>query len=1139
MKTKVHAGQMSFFDLLDTEEVVESVDILAPQGSPETGTPYASPTGEAERISANLAALRELVGGGTDRDILSRYSGWGSFSGVFDEDNAKYADTRSSIIELIGADGYAAARAGVLDAYYTDPRVASSMWRFLYKIGFNGEMGTVLEPGCGVGVFMNGAVPGVNVTGVELDPTTAAICQRIYPDQDVIAQDYAHVRLRRNSFAGVIGNVPFGKRAPYDPEYNAGRLSIHNYFLVKSLSLLAPGGYMICLTSRFTLDSANTVGRKAIFSLADMVGAVRLPRGSHRHCAGTDVIMDIVIFRKRCAGEEPGDDTWLETGTYRNGDTSSAINAYFLSHPEQVQGTLSIGQGMWEKNELIVVPLPGALNGPLYEDIDVALDRIAEVCRPVAPLVEESTPTIVGEASDDQPIGTLVSLSDGSFGVVTTTGVEPHKCPRNQADELRQLIALRDATSVLLSSQGAGCDDDEFDVLRTKTLDMYESYVSCYGALSRRKITSNAKGTLITRFPAMGGFRSDPRSGIVFALERYDALSDTAEPTAILSERVIVPVGEVLACESVSEALTASLAYRGRVEITWISELCGISENEAIAELGQAIFYDPQIDEWVTRDEYLSGDVVTKLDIAKQAAESDAELTRNVVALSAVQPLPLLAEEIAIMPGVSWIEDTDYRQFIEDTLDVNVKIERSPSGTWFVGDPGRWSRENTYTFGLSGSSHWDGVTLFRHLLSGEPVVVTTTVWENGQRRSVTDATATLSAREKQDQLAQAFATWCFSDTERKARLVARYNAIFNRSVERNYDGSHLALPDLSTVYVPYPHQLNAIWRILSEPTCLLGQKVGAGKTLEMVAAGHELVRLGMVRCPMYVVPNHLVEQFASEAQRCYPLDKLCVIRGEDLNAKGRVEITARLATDHYDGVICSHSVFERIPLSKATLDDVVERIEREATRHIHWIEATTDKTMSVKRTEQFLWGRTQMVKRLCDHAVDAGLSFEQLGVDYLFIDEAHMYKNLMIISGNRTFASMGSERAFDLSLKIEWLREQGGKRIATFATATPVANSLAEIHTMLRFLAPDILERSHCMLFDAWLATFARTVTEVELAPEGGRFRVNTRWSKFVNVPDLIKMLRTVMIDEVPTTNTDDPTTGEASGLVCGANIDI
>ena len=489
MKTKVHAGQMSFFDLLNTEEVVESVDILTPQGSPETGTLYVSPTGEAERISANLAALRELASGGTDRDILSRYSGWGSFSGIFDEDNAKYAETRSSIIDLIGKDGYAAARAGVLDAYYTDPRVASSMWRFMYKIGFNGEMGTVLEPGCGVGVFMNGAVPGVRMTGIELDPTTAAICQRIHPDQDVIAQDYAHVRLRRNSFAGVIGNVPFGRRAPYDPEYNAGRLSIHNYFLVKSLSLLAPGGYMVCLTSRFTLDSANRAGRSAIFSLADMVGAVRLPRGSHRHCAGTDVIMDIVVFRKRCAGEEPGDNTWIETGIYRDGKTGTAINAYFLSYPEQIQGTLSIGRGMWEEDELTVTPLPGALDGPLYEDIDVALDRIAEVCRPVAPLVEESTPTIVGEASDDQPIGTLVSLSDGSFGVVTTTGVEPHKCSRNQADELRQLIALRDATAVLLSRQGAGCDDDEFDALRIKTLDMYESYVSCYGALSRRKAT--------------------------------------------------------------------------------------------------------------------------------------------------------------------------------------------------------------------------------------------------------------------------------------------------------------------------------------------------------------------------------------------------------------------------------------------------------------------------------------------------------------------------------------------------------------------------------------------------------------------------------------------------------------------------
>ena len=1095
-----------------------------------------APSGTGQRFTANIAALRvlrelqqqERPASEAERATLARWGGWGAsgLADVFDETRPEHAADRAWLREMLDEKEYRAASRTTINAHYTDPAIAAEIWTALRGTGFDG--GQVLEPGSGAGTFIGLAPEDTTVTGVELDPVTAGISQALYPDAAIRNESFAETRLPADSFDAAVGNVPFANTTLHDPRHNAGRHSMHNHFIIKSLALTRPGGVVGVISSAFTLDAQNPAARREIAQTADLLGAVRLPTGTHRRAAGTDALTDVLIFRRRMPGEEPLDERWIESKSFEQDGQAARMNAYFLDHPQRVLGDPVIGHGMYGSATLTVrskalADVPHQLRSQL-KDISQAAVTAGRGMAERDSSVQVAQLAAQVPSSDQENIGHIIAREDGTFTQLTTEGVhEPLKVPVTQAGEFRALLGLRDAGRTVLTLEAANVDDTPaLDEARAGLAERYGQYRDRYGPLNRfierRTGRTNEEGeeilARVTPRPA-AFLRSDPYGPLVMALENFDEGTRTATPAALQHERQVQPRTPVLGVDTADEALAVTLDSRGEVDLEEAARLLGTDTAAAREALGDSVYDVPgQPGVLESRAEYLSGHIRDKLDVARAAAADDETYSRNVTDLHAALPTPLGAHEIEAKIGSVWVSPEIHGQFLQHILkDPRARVDRISGANWDV-------QTNKHLFTARndwGTERMPAGGIFAALLEQRRVQVTDPDPEKPDSRRIINPTETTAAQEKGQLIAERFSEWVWEDPERATALTDEYNRRFNSIVLRDYsaEGERLTLPGLVKNFTPRPHQRAAVARMVSEPSVGLFHEVGAGKTAEMVMGSMELRRLGMTRKPAVVVPNHMLDQFAREWLQIYPQAKILAASSADLQGDKRRQFVARAAANDWDAVIMTRTAFERIELSPES-EQAYEA--REGDRMRAELNAAKERAlergerppMTVKKMEKRLQAEEEKRKAKADRAVDPGITFEQTGIDYLIVDELHDFKNLDTASNIQDAAIDGSKRASDLHAKVEYLRGEHGDRVITGATATPIANSVTEMYVMQRYLRPDLLERAGIHDFDTWAATFGKVVSEMEMTVAGGdNFKMKERFAKFQNVPELLKMFHT------------------------------
>ena len=1013
----------------------------------------------------------------------------------------------------------AAARRSTLNAHYTDAGIATAIWHLVVGLGFDG--GRVLEPGCGTGVFLATRPDHLDIDaiGVELEPVTARIAALLHPDAEIRNEGFETTRLATRVDL-VTGNVPFAKVALHDPVHNRGRHSIHNHFLIKALALTRPGGLLVALTSRYSLDARNPAARRELATLGDFVGALRLPTGAHRAAAGTNVVTDLVVFRRRDDLDPPADaGSWHASQPFQIDGGIRPINDWFVDHPEYVLGRLVAGNGAYASDDLTV-----ELEDSVRPVLDAAVGRLIEEAQARGHGFVPRTRTESRSGSADHALSAAVfpDAKEGSIhragrGFVRIVGGAPtpyEPTPRKDAAELAALCDLRDTTVALLNSQVASLDDGDHVDLQQQLNDRYDRYVARFGPLNRFRLVRTGRTDPVSgadRYrrlhPPMGGFDDDPDFHTVRALEHFDPDAQAAIKTPIFRQRVLAPSLVRHGADSAQDALAISLDELGRVDLPRIAGLLNASEEEALAQLADRAFHDPASGELVAAEHYLSGDVRARLETAQHAAAGDDAFKVNVEALARVVPPDLSPNEIDARLGAPWIPASDIEAFCSEVLGATgIEVEHAPlTATWAIAAP-TWTRRTVAATSEWGTGRADAVALIEASLNQRPATVYDTL-ENGAR--VVNPAETIAAREKQEAIDAHFGEWLWGDTGRADRLAAVYNRTFNATVVPSYDGSHLTLPGLSAAFAPHSHQRDAVWRIVSTGDTLLAHAVGAGKTATMVMAAMEQRRLDLVQKPAFVVPNHMLDQFSRELLQLYPNARLLVASRDDASPAGRKSFVARCATGTWDAVVLTHSSFERIPLAAATRAEFLsERMEQ---FRAAIAESSAGKGLTVKRLEAVLARLEARHQDLAAaHRKDDGATFEQTGIDFLFVDEAHAFKNKSFPTRIQGAGGAGSKRAEDLDTKLWWLRRRNGGRVACFATATPIANSIAELYVAQTYLQPTALDAAAIGSFDAWAATFAATVAALELAPDGGSYRLTHRLARYRNVPELVTLARQV-----------------------------
>jgi N12 class adenine-specific DNA methylase len=1046
-----------------------------------------------------------------EQALLARWAGWGATPAVFDPARAEYEQARAELRDLVGEEGYQAAARTTLNAHYTDAGLVRAIWDAIERQGLADTTGRVLEPGCGAGVFLGMAPDSAReLVGVELDPTTAAIAAALYPHAAVRAESFADTRLPANHFDLVIGNVPFADVVLHDRLHNAGRHSLHNHFILKSLALTRPGGVVAVITSHWTMDATNPAARREMAELADLVTAVRLPSSAHQRAAGTSVVSDLLVLRRRAPGEAAADATGWET-TAAIGDAADEkavpVNRYFLDHPEEVIGELGTRLGRFGPE--LEVSYAGEVDVALRDRLQEALPAAgaenllfgrveADLAAPAVARPDASPGLMEGHLAGDPAAG---------FTMVADGQLRPHLVPASQAKELAALLGLRDTTLALLNAEAATAEDtDLIGELRAQLGVRYDAYAARYGPINRvstrrtgRTDPDTGRERLARIRPPQGGFRTDPHSPAVYALEHYDAGTGQADKASIFTERVVAPRPARLGADTAEDAVAICLDTHGRVELGEVARLLGTTEADARAALGRLVFDDPtNPDRFIPAVEYLSGNVRVKLTEAMAAAAGDDRFAANVAALVQAQPADLTPAEISVRLGAAWLPASVVQLFLTELLDDrSVQVENPGGSTWAV-------RGNHYSVLASttyGTERASAISLAQALLEQRPIRVFDEL-EDGKR--IPNLTETIAAQEKAGELNERFADWIWEDPDRAATLSRRYNDTFNAIVLRSYDGAQRQFPGLSITITPREHQVAAVVRMLSEPTVLLGHEVGAGKTLEMIIGCMELRRLGMRQKPAVVVPNHMLEQFSREWMQAYPQARILAAGTDDLTRDRRRLFVARIATGNWDAVILSRSAFERLPLSpelhQAYLNSQLDSLRDQ-------LQASSGGSgLTVKRLQGQLLRAEERIKKLTDTDRDPAITFEHTGIDYLCVDEAHGYKNLQLASNIPGVAIEGSQRASDLDMKMHFLRSRHGERVACFATATPIANSVAEAYVMQRYLSPEVLHAAGLTDFDTWAATFGEVTTQLELSPDGSRYRMHSRFAKFRNVPELLRM---------------------------------
>ncbi len=1059
-----------------------------------------------ERTSRNLTAirlLRDLEASGRpatteEKETLARYSGWGAMPRVFDRWPGEWREVAEELRSLVSEEEWSALEASTPNAHYTSLPVVSAMWDGAQRLGIAADA-RVLEPALGVGHFFGLQPAGVGSerTGIELESISARIARALYPDSAIHAGPFQSYP-RMGSYDLVITNVPFGRYGVVDPNYRRGSLitrAIHDYFLGRSIEEVRPGGIVAVITSRYTMDKANNTVRRWLDERADLLAAFRLPSSAFEVSAGTSVVTDVLFLQRRFPGGGRRGEDWIDVGEWQR----EPINRYFLEHPHHVLGDLDLGRGLYSERELVV---EGSLDAVRLEGM------VAQLPEAVVPGRDGIAPDIALPGlptSPDAKEGAYL-LQGGRLHVVAEGAIRPAPLTGVRADRVRGMVEIRDAALALVRKQLEPCDDTELHPLRQRLNLLYDSHIRRWGPL-----TSRANATLV---------RDDPDAGLLLSLEEnYDAERNTAAKAAILSRRTTEPYRAPRQVETAAEALSVTLGETGRLDWGRMVALTGRDAPALVDELGDLVFEDPALGRWATREEYLSGDVRLKLEQARSAAAGDPALGRNVRALEAVQPPDLTPAEIKVALGAPWIPAEDVQAFARHLLAGGmVRVEHSPAiASWVVqGDAqASLSIENRRTWGTPRAP---ALSLLEDSLNQRTPTITDT--DPVTQRAVANLEETFAARERQTQIREEFERWTWSDEERAHRLTGTYNRRFNAIRPRRYDGAHLHLPGMARGALRTgdlaAHQKDAVWRQLQQRAVLLALPVGAGKTFAMVAGAHEARRLGLVRKPMVVVPTALVEQWAAEWYRLYPDSKILVGSAEHLAAGRRQHFLARAATSAYDAIIVAHSSFAKLPLRATTETVLLRREMRRLEEAIYEAREGDDSPRGRRSVVKELEAAKRRLETRIDtlarrEARDDGLRFEELGIDGLYVDEAHYYKNLLLITRMTRVAGLPSSesaRAWDMYAKTRHVMGEGGRVV--FATATPVTNTLAEIFNMQRYLQEEALEKLDIGHFDAWAATFARTVTAVELAPDGTGYRSATRFAAFQNVPELAALFSEV-----------------------------
>jgi N12 class adenine-specific DNA methylase len=1018
--------------------------------------------------------------------------------------------------ELLTADEYASAKRTTFNAFYTSPIVIAAIHEAISRLGVPGNA-TVLEPGCGIGNFMSMAPDGMRFVGVELDRISGRIAQLLHPGQDIRVENFRDTRLPESGIDAVIGNVPF---ADLKLDYHGQKLSLHDYFFAKSIDALRPAGVLAVVTTHFTLDKQNAAIREYLAAKADFVGAIRLPSDAFRR-EGTAVVTDIVFLRKRAPEEPPrhADPDWLGVAPLAIEGVEVAINRYFLNHPEMVLGTWTRKDTLYADEGYSVLA-----SGDLAGQVREAIRQLPEYAPLQASSVQEqhharafTLPPLerhIAEGSffvaDDR---TICQLLDGQAVPVVYGGTTLRANGTLTGKRLAALVGLRDLARRVLQSQNEGWPEPHREEARRQLNWAYQRFDTLYGPINKTTFSETADGTIIRRMPNLVKFREDPDAMLVMSLEDYDEVTGKAAKAAIMTKDVVGRTPPVTHVKSAEEGLLVSLNQRGTVDLPFIATLYGKPEEQIVAELGDLIFRDPESETWETADAYLSGNVRSKLAAAERAGP---ENSRNAEALRRVQPEDVLPGDIDANLGAPWIPEGDIQAFAAELF----RVEPSSVPVAHLHKDAVWSLDADYAARQSvaatseyGTPRANGTDLFELALNMKTPVIYDIINHGDREERVVNQEATLAAREKQKLIKERFRSWVFTDPERTERLVRIYNDTYNNLRPRLFDGSHLDFPGMNQTIQLRPHQKDAVWRGMSSGNTLLAHCVGAGKTYTMAATGMKMKQAGLIQKPMYVVPNHLLEQFGREFMQLYPNARLLVAAKEDLSRDRRKHLTARIASGEWDGIIVTHSSFERIGLSRDYQEKFLTEQIAEYDRLLreHAADRGANRNL-IKTIEKQKAARVERLKDLlAEDKKDDGLVFDELGVDHLFIDEAHYFKNLETPTKMDRVAGIqtgGSERAYDVYMKATYLHERHAGHGVTFATGTPISNTMVEMYTMQRFLDSEGLRQRGLEHFDAWAATFGEVIDTMEISPDGASLRPRSRFARFTNLPELQQMFR-------------------------------
>ena len=1071
--------------------------------------------GKKERFRRNIMAIQLLkkcqeenrFATPEEQIILSKYVGWGGLSEAFDENNSAWATEYLELSSVLTPEEYASARESTLTAFYTPPEVITAIYKAMEQMGF--KEGNLLEPSCGIGNFIGmlpDAMQDSKIYGVELDTISAGIAQQLYQKTTIAAQGFEETNLPDSFFDGVVGNVPFGDFKVLDKRYDKHKFLIHDYFFAKSLDKLRPGGVMALVTSKGTMDKETLAVRKYIAQRAELLGAIRLPNNTFKGNAGTEVVSDILILQKRdrLIDIEPD---WVHLDADENG---IKMNSYFVQHPEMILGEMKMVSGRFGM-EATCVP---------YENADLA----AQLDEAVANIHGEITEYEVEEEleEEDNSIPADPTVRNFSYTVVDNkiyyrenSRMTPVEVSATAENRIKGMIAIRNSVRTLIELQTEDYPDSEIKAEQERLNRLYDTFSGKYGLINSRANTS--------------AFSQDSSFSLLSALEIIGEDGELERKADMFSKRTIKPHTPVTSVDTASEALAVSLGEKATIDMDYMMELSGKSENEIFEDLKGVIFLNPLYEygnsyepKYLMADEYLSGNVREKLKIAKNSAELYPEDYKvNVEALQKVQPKDLTASEISVRLGATWLPPDDVQEFIFHLLETpryaqwNIKVHFSPFTSGWNIEGKSYDKGNVRAYNTYGTSRINAYKIIEETLNLKDVRIFDYIEDDeGKKKAVLNKKETAIAQSKQEMIKQEFQDWIWSDPERRERLCKSYNEKFNSVRPREYDGSHIIFNGMNPEIELREHQKNAVAHILYGGNTLLAHAVGAGKTFEMVAAAQESKRLGLCNKSLFVVPNHLTEQWAAEYLQLYPAANILVATKKDFETKNRKKFCGRIATGDYDAVIIGHSQFEKIPMSIERQRAILEQQLEEITGGIAELKRNRGENFSIKQLEKSKKSIRQKLDKLNDQTKkDDVVTFEELGVDRLFVDESHYYKNLYLYTKMRNvggIAQTEAQKSSDLFMKCRYLDEITGGRGTVFATGTPISNSMVELYTIQRYLQYNTLVKNGLQHFDAWASTFGETITAVELTPEGTGYRAKTRFAKFYNLPELMAMFKEI-----------------------------